>query len=150
MTEFDPETGKLRPVWTIRFSPWTVFVGSLVGGAVAGGIIDIMLIPGEAGPDVVSSRTVGQAAVLVLGISVLVFLLLGPALGWGLGFALRNVQNQGIHVLAFAALGLFVGFSVGEYLGQLGGVNGLGAQVAPAVGVGAAIGRWSISKHTKI
>ncbi|MCJ7826700.1 MAG: hypothetical protein MUP36_00440 [Demequinaceae bacterium] len=150
MTEYDPKTGKLRPIWSVRFSPWMVFVGSFIGGAVAGGIIDLMLIPGENTPDAISSRTIGQAAILVLGMSILIFLLLGPALGWGLGFALRNVQNQSLHVLAFAALGLFVGFSVGEYLGRLGEVVGLGAQIAPAVGVGAAIGRWSISRYAKI
>ncbi|MBN2176317.1 MAG: hypothetical protein JW722_01510 [Demequinaceae bacterium] len=150
MSEYDPKTGRLRPTWSIRFSPWTVLLGSFIGGAVTGGIIDLTLIPGENAPEAVTSRTIAQAAILVLGMAILLFLLLGPILGWGLGFALRNVPNQSMHVLAFAGLGLFVGFSVGEYLGRLGGVAGLGSVVAPAVGIGAAIGRWSISRFAKI
>jgi len=46
-------------------------------------------------------------------------------------------------VLAFAALGLFVGF-------MLGNVIGLGSVLAPAAGIGAAAGRWAISRQAKI
>jgi hypothetical protein len=150
MSEYDPETGELRPVWTIRFTPWTVLFGSLIGGAVTGAVMDLTLIPGDSAPEAISDMSVARAAILVLGASVLLFLFLGPALGWGLGFALRNVQNQSLHVLAFAGLGLFVGYSVGEYLGRLGEVAGLGSVIAPAVGIGAAVGRWSISRFAKI
>ena len=150
MTEYDPKTGKLRPTWSISFSPWTVFVGSLIGGAVTGGIVAINILMSDSVPEGVTSQTVGQAAVQVLGIAILIFLLLGPVLGWGLGFALRNTLNQGLHVLAFAGLGLFVGYSVGEFLGRLAGEPGLGAVVAPAFGVGAAAGRALISRFAKI
>ncbi len=150
MSEYDSKSGKMRPVWTIRFSPWMTLLGSLVGGTVAGFVLDFTLITGVGFDELAPAASVAKGAILVLGACVLVFLFLGPALGWGLGFALRSTTNQNIHVLAFAALGAFVGYSLGEYIGRLDGVSGLGVIAAPAVGIGAAIGRWVISSHSKI
>jgi ABC-type Co2+ transport system permease subunit len=113
-------------------------------------MLDFTLITGQNFDELAPAASVAKGAILVLGASVLLFLVLGPVLGWGLGFILRNTTNHNIHVLAFAALGAFVGFSVGEYIGRLDGVAGLGMIAAPAVGIGAAIGRWAISDHAKI
>lgn len=149
MAHYDPATGKLRPTWKVSFSPWIVFVGSFIGGAVTGGVVVLNMLAGNPVTDDDSSTTVGQASILILGIAIAVFLILGPVLAWGLGFALRNVENNGLHILAFAALGLVVGYSIGEFLGRLTGVAGVGSVVAPAAGIGAAAGRWAISKYAQ-
>lgn len=149
MAQYDPKTGRLRPTWTVRFSPWAVFVGCLVGGTVTGLLIGIsfFLVPVE--PPLATDELL-RSAIFALGASIGVFLLLGPTLAWGLGFALRENTNHGVHVLAFAGLGLVVGYMVGEILGSLAGFSGFGAGVAPFVGIGAALGRWSISRYAKI
>jgi hypothetical protein len=46
-------------------------------------------------------------------------------------------------VMAFAVLGLIVGYFIGNLVG-------LGTVVAPAAGIGAAAGRWLISGQAKI
>jgi hypothetical protein len=89
------------------------------------------------------TRSIAQGGVLILGLSLGVFLVIGPTLAWGLGFALRTYTNQTIHILAFASLGLIVGF-------MLGNLVGIGGLVAPAAGIGAAVGRWAIQGQTKI
>jgi hypothetical protein len=149
MTKRDSARDRYQLEWKVSFSPWMTFVGSFIGGSVAGGVLAGNILLGDPVGEDLSSQTIGQAAVLVLGTAIAVFLLLGPVLGWGLGFALRNVENNGMHILAFAALGLVVGFSVGEFLGRLVDVVGLGVSVAPAAGIGAAVGRWAISRFAK-
>lgn len=142
MAEWDEKSGKLRPTWTVRFSPWWVFVGSAIAGVVTAAVLllNILTNPDALNPN---SQEVAQGAVLLLGIVVAVFLLLGPTLAYGVGFALRNVTNQWIHVVAFAFLGLIVGFMLGGYIGDP-------AMIAPAAGIGAGVGRWAISGQTKI
>lgn len=149
MSEYDHSTGKLRPLWTVRFSPWITLLGALFGGCVAGGVLDFVIITGSGSGNLNSGREVAEGAIQILGASIVVFAVLGPLLGWGLAFALRNVANQGLHVLAFAALGLFVGFEIGNIIGARAGIVGLGAAVAPACGIGAAVGRWAISRFAR-
>lgn len=150
MTEYDAATGKLRPVWAIRFSPWVVLAACLVGGTVSGVVLAFTLITGPGFDELAPAASVAKGALLVLGSCVILFLLVGPALGWGLAFSMRQVKNHNVHILACAALGLFVGLSVGEYIGALQGISGLGGVAAPAVGIGAAVGRWAISNHAQI
>ncbi|PKQ27198.1 MAG: hypothetical protein CVT64_01790 [Actinobacteria bacterium HGW-Actinobacteria-4] len=142
MAEWDDKTGKLRPTWTVRFSPWWVFIGSGIAGVVTTAVLLLTIL---ANPEALNadSREVAQGAVLLLGVVVFVFLLIGPMLAYGVGFALRNVTSHGIHVVAFAFLGLIVGFMLGGFIGDP-------SAVAPAVGIGAAVGRWAISGQAKI
>ncbi|MGC4175303.1 hypothetical protein [Demequina sp.] len=143
MAQWDPETGKVRPVWTIRFSAWWIFVGCAIAAVVTTIVLLLTLVTGSADDQLNDSGSVFQGAIFLLGIVFAVFVLVGPALAWGLGFMLRNNENQGMHVLAFALLGAVVGFLIGNFVG-------LGTVVAPAAGIGAAVGRWAISSQAKI
>src|SRR5690606_42029588 len=98
-------------------------------------------LQGVTGPGVEelnSLSSVVQGVVLLFGAIFFVFLLVGPGLAWGLGFMLRNVTNQWLHVLAFAVLGLLVG-------ALLGPVLGIGGLLAPAAGTGTGPARWFTS-----
>ncbi|MCR6712145.1 MAG: hypothetical protein NVV57_05365 [Demequina sp.] len=142
MAQWDPETGKVRPTWTVRFSAWSIFLGCTIGAVVTSVVLFLTFITG--GSDRLNdSGSVIRGGIFLLGIVFGVFLLIGPVLAWGLGFILRSNTNQGQHVLAFAVLGLLVGF-------MLGNLVGLGSVVAPAAGIGAAAGRWAISSQAKI
>jgi hypothetical protein len=142
MAQWDPETGKVRPTWTVRFSAWSIFLGCAIGAVVTSVILFLTFITGGA-DRLNDTGSVARGGIFLLGIVFGVFLLIGPVLAWGLGYILRNNTNQGQHVLAFAVLGLFVGF-------MLGNLVGLGTVVAPAAGIGAAAGRWAISSQAKI
>lgn len=150
MSEYDPKTGKLRPTWLVRFTPWQAMLGSLVAGAVCGIVLVITFVTGPDFGELAGPASVAQGSAIVVGASVAVFALLGPTLAWGLGFSLRNVQNQYLHVLAFAALGAFVGFSLGNAASVWLGFGGLGSVLAPAAGIGAAVGRWVLSPYSRV
>ena len=140
MAEWDPQSGKVRPTWTVRFSPWWVFVGSAVGGVVCALVLFITFVAGGGTANLNTGANVVLGGVMLLGLCFLAFILLGPMLAYGLGFMLRSNTNQGQHVAAFALMGLVVGF-------MLGNLIGLGSVIAPAAGIGAAAGRWIISSQ---
>ena len=143
MAEWDPKTGKVRPTWTVRFTPWWVFVGCAIAGVVCAAVLFVTVVAGGDTDQLNDAGSLFKGGIFLLGLAFAIFILVGPALAWGLGFMLRNVANQGIHVVAFAVLGLFVGF-------MLGNLVGLGSVVAPAAGIGAAVGRWAISGQARI
>jgi hypothetical protein len=143
MAQWDPETGKVRPTWTVRFSAWSIFLGCAIGAVVTSVVLFLTLITGPGLNELNDIGSVAKGGIFLLGLIFGVFLLVGPVLAWGLGFVLRNNTNQGMHVAAFAVLGLVVGFSLGNLVG-------LGSIVAPAAGIGAAAGRWLISGQAKI
>lgn len=143
MAQWDEETGKLKPTWTVRFSPWWVFLGCAIAGVVCALVLFLTLVTGPGLGELNDAGSVAQGGVLLLGISFVIFILVGPTLAYGVGFALRNNPNHNVHIVAFAVLGVIVGF-------MLGGLVDLGTVVAPAAGIGAGVGRWAISKHAKI
>jgi len=143
MAQWDPETGKVRPTWTVRFSAWAIFLGCAIAAVVTTVVLFLTLVTGPGLDKLNDTGSVAKGGIFLLGLVFGVFLLIGPALAWGLGFILRNNTNQGFHVLAFAVLGLFVGFMIGNLIG-------LGTVIAPAAGIGAAAGRWAISGQAKI
>jgi len=143
MAQWDPETGKVRPTWTIRFSAWWIFVGCTVGAVVTALVLFLTLVTGPGLDQLNDAGSVAKGGIFLLGLIFGVFLLVGPVLAWGLGFMLRTNANQGTHVIAFAVLGLVVGFLIGNLVG-------LGSVVAPAAGIGAGVGRWIISSQAKI
>lgn len=143
MAQWDPESGKVRPTWTVRFTPWWVFVGCSIGGVVCALILFLTFVTGGDPAELNTGANVVLGGVMLVGICFGAFILLGPVLAYGLGFLLRSNTNQGQHVAAFALLGLVVGF-------MLGNLIGLGSVIAPAAGIGAAAGRWLISSQAKI
>jgi carbon starvation protein CstA len=143
MAQWDEKSGKIKPTWTVRFSPWWIMVGCAIAGVVCAAVLFVTLVTGPGLDQLNDPQLVAQGGVLLLGISFVVFLVLGPTLAWGVGFALRNNTNQSVHVIAFAVLGLIVGFMLGNFIG-------LGSVVAPAAGIGAGVGRWAISRHAKL
>lgn len=143
MAEWDDKTGKVRPTWTVRFSPWWIFVGCGIAGVVCAAVLFFTVLTGPGLGQLNDANSVVRGGLLLVGMSFGIFILLGPTLAWGLGFMLRNNTNQGMHIAAFALLGLFVGFMIGN-------LAGIGSLIAPAAGIGAAAGRWAISGQTKI
>jgi hypothetical protein len=143
MAQWDPETGKVRPTWTVRFSAWSIFIGCAIGAVVTSAVLFLTLVTGPDRDELNDPGSVARGGIFLLGLIFGIFLIVGPLLAYGLGFLLRSNTNQGVHVLAFAALGLFVGFMFGNLVG-------LGSVVAPAAGIGAAVGRWAISSQAKI
>lgn len=142
MAQWDPETGKVHPTWSVRFGAWSIFLGCAIGGVVCAVVLFLTFVTGG-GQELNDSASVTMGGVMLVGICFAAFVLLGPVLAWGLGFVMRNNTNHGQHVAAFAILGLVVGF-------MLGNLIGLGAVIAPAAGIGAGIGRWAISGQAKI
>jgi len=143
MAEWDPKSGKVRPTWTVRFGAGSILLGCAIAAVTTAGVLFFTLVTGPGLDQLADAGSVARGGIFLFGLILVIFLLVGPVLAWGLGFTLRNITNQGIHVLAFAALGLFVGFTIGNFVG-------LGSIVAPAAGIGAAVGRWAISGQAKI
>jgi len=144
MVDYDEKSGKIRPTWTVRFTPGMTLLGCAIAGAVTGALLTLplLLAPGTIAVGD-STMSTGQLALMALGVTFGVFLILGPTLAWGLGFMLRHNTNQWVHVMAFGVLGLVVGFMLGNFIG-------IGANIAPAAGIGAAVGRWGIRNATRI
>ena len=143
MAQWDAEKGRIRPTWTVRFTPWMTFLGSALAGIITAVVFFLTLITGPGLDALNEPQLVFKGAVLLFGLIFLVFVILGPTLAWGLGFALRSITNQSIHVIAFAILGLIVG-------SMLGGFIGMGGALAPAAGIGAGLARWIMSPFAKI
>lgn len=142
MAQWDPETGKVRPQWEVSFSPWWVFVGCALAGVICAVIVFFTVLGGSGGELPPGGRLV-ESGIALLGLIVAVFILVGPLLAWGLGFLLRSNTNDSVHILAFAVLGLAVGF-------MLGNLVGAGPIIAPAAGVGAGAARWAISGRSRL
>ena len=141
MARWDPESGKVRATWMIRFSPWWILVGCAIAGLVCALVLFITLVTGPGFEALNDSASVVRGGILLVGITVAIFVVIGPTLAWGVGFVLRNNPNHNIHIIAFAATGMMFGLLLGGF------VEGLGSVLAPAAGVGAAAGRWAISKQ---
>ena len=143
MAEWDPKTGKVRPTWTVRFSAWAIFLGCTIAAVVTSVVLFLTFVTGPGLDALNDVGSVAKGFIFLLGLVFVIFLLVGPVLAWGLGYTLRNNTNHGTHIAAFGILGLVVGF-------MLGNLIGLGAVIAPAAGIGAAVGRWAISGQAKI
>ncbi|WP_084106344.1 hypothetical protein [Demequina sp. NBRC 110056] len=142
MAQWDPETGKVRPRWEVSFSPWWVFAGSALAGIICAVLVFFTVLLGSDDPNP-TEGTLVSSGIALLGLIVGVFIIVGPALAWGLGFLLRGNANTNVHILAFAGLGLAVGF-------MLGNLVGAGPVIAPAAGVGAGVARWLINSQARI
>ena len=143
MAEWDSEKGKVRPTWTVRFTPWMTILGSGVAGVLTALILFLQFVTGPGLDELNAPNLVIQGALLLFGSIFIIFLILGPTLAWGLGFLLRNVTNQFIHVIAFMVLGAIVGYFLGGWLG-------IGQLLAPAAGIGCGVARWFMSPFAKI
>lgn len=143
MADWDAEKGRLRPVWTVRFSPWMTFWGCSLAGVLTAVVFTLSLLTGPGFDALNDPGSVLSGVILIFGLLFITFLVIGPTLAWGLGFALRTQTNQHIHVLAFAVLGLVVGTMLGGFFG----VSGI---LGPAAGVGTGLARWIMSPYAKI
>jgi hypothetical protein len=118
-------------------------VGSAVAGVLTALVLFLQVVTGPGLDELNSASAAFQGVLLLFGALFLIFVVLGPTLAWGVGFALRNITNQSLHVLAFAALGLVVGALLGPLLG-------IGGLLAPAAGIGTGLARWFMSPFAKI
>lgn len=143
MAEWDSDKRQLRPTWKVKFTPWMTILGSGMAGVLTAIVLFLQVITGPGFDELNEAGLVFQGALLLFGAIFLIFLVVGPTLAWGLGFTLRNITNQSLHVLAFAVLGLVVGSLIGPLLG-------LGSLLAPAAGIGTGLARWFMSPFAKI
>lgn len=150
MAHFDPKTGKITPTWTVRFTAWQTLLGSAIAGVVCAIVLAFEFVTGPGIAGLGETNSVLQGLVLLVGGSLILFLILGPSLAWGLGFGLRNIKNQNWHVIAFGVLGILVGGAIGGALAPWVGVVDFGSVLAPAAGIGAAVGRWVLSPYARI
>lgn len=119
------------------------FWGCALAGVITSAVFLLSLLTGPGLDALNDPGAVAQGTILVFGVLFLFFIAVGPTLAWGLGFALRTQTNQYIHVLAFAVLGLFLGF-------MLGGLVGVAGVLGPAAGVGVGLARWIMNPHAKL
>jgi len=143
MAQWDPDKGRLRPTWTVRFTPWATILGCGLAGVLTSVVLVLQLLTGP-GLDALNAPELAlQGALTLFGAILVISLVVGPTLAWGLGFALRTQTNQFIHVIAFAILGLVLG-------ALFGGFVGIGSLLAPAAGIGCGLARWFLTPFAKI
>ena len=141
-------TRRPREEWAVAFGVGGVFAGCLVAGVVfmAASFAILSLAPlEEVGGDRLPGTT-GRLALLIGGFAAIGFLLVGPTVSFVVGWLLRRVRDQSLHVLAFALAGALVGAVVGAVAGGPEVANVLAAMV----GASAAIGRLAVSPFARV
>lgn len=87
-------------------------------------------------------------AVMVLMYSYEIALVFAAPLAWVLGYLLRTVQNQWIHIGVFFAAPTLVFWVLGSLLGLGWTIESLGFRAT--VGAAAAFGRWAVRKQVEL
>ncbi|KGM13855.1 hypothetical protein [Cellulomonas bogoriensis] len=148
MDESTTEPKPPRREWAVTFSTLTIMAGCLIAAAVLTALVYVALagVPEEellaAGITVPGARV----AFTVGGAAFAAFLLLGPAIGFVLTWLLREVRNQSVHVLVFAAAGAALGVVTAFVLG----VPEIAFMTAGLVGASSAAGRAAISPFARV
>ncbi|MBX9245141.1 hypothetical protein ICW40_10020 [Actinotalea ferrariae] len=144
----DPRITRPREPWAVSFGLLAVVAGCLVAALVFMALVWTVL---SAAPDAELAAagidaTPGRLAFLMGGFAAIGFLVVGPTLAFAVGWLLRRVRNQSLHVLAFAALGAVVGAAGGFVIGGPQFANVLGAMV----GVSVAAGRAALAPFARV
>lgn len=137
----DPNVTSPREPWKVSFGVATVFLGCLLTGALFTVLVGLwmwIVVPSEVLESTDPPLSVVELS-LFLGVTATVLLMaVGPLLALLIGWSLRNVENHGLHVVAFAAVGALLGGAVGGLLGPdmmliLGPTLGAAAGTARAI-----------------
>lgn len=134
--------------WAVSFGLLGVLAGCLVTALVLMALVYTVLSAAPAGELEAAGveAAPGRLAVLIGGFAAIAILVVGPTLAFGVGWLLRRVRAQSLHVIAFAALGAVVGAVGGFVLGGPTFANLLGGML----GVAAAAGRAALVPFARV
>jgi len=93
-----------------------------------------------------SEQSAARIALSTGGIALVVTLVVGPTLAFGVSYLLRRQLQVSRHLLAFGALGLLIGFGLGLALGG----PSFAITLAPLFGVSAAVARWAVQPWARV
>jgi hypothetical protein len=137
-----------REPWKVSFSLGQVFAGCVLTGAIFMALIFLWLsfvVPAEVIESFDPPTTAARLALSFGGVGGVLFLVVGPSVAFGVGWLLRRVENQSLHVLAFAGAGAVVGFVIGLPLGA-----DLAGALGPTIGASAALSRMIMSRWANV
>lgn len=144
----DPRITRPREPWAVSFGVLGVLAGCLVTALVFMALVWGVLSAAPQGDldaaGIEASPT--RLALLIGGFAAIVVLVVGPTLAFALGWLLRRVRTQAVHVIAFAALGAVLGAVGGFVVGGPQFANVLGAML----GVSAAAGRAALAPFARV
>ena len=137
-----------RREWAVSFGVMAVFAGCVVTATVFTALIFVALLAASA--EELSAAGIesspGRLALLVGGFAALAILVVGPSVAFGVGWLLRSVRNQSLHVVAFALAGAVVGGLVGYW----GGGPVMANVLAAMLGASAGIGRLALAPFARV
>lgn len=137
-----------RVPWKVSFGVGQVFAGCVLAGAVFMALIFLWLsfvVPADVLASFDPPTTAARLTLYFGGVGGVLFLVVGPTVAFGVGWLLRRVENQSLHVLAFAGAGAVLGFVVGLPLGA-----DLASALGPTIGASAALSRMIMSRWARI
>jgi len=130
------------------FSASAIFLGCVATALVF--MLLVFLLVGtdpNAGLDLLGSEeSAARIALTTGGAGLLVTLVVGPTLAFGVSYLLRREDQVSRHLIAFGALGLLIGFVMGFVMGG----PALAMTMAPMYGVSAAAGRMAIQPLARV
>lgn len=137
----DPDVTEPRKEWAVTFGVGAVFAGCLVAAVVFMVLTFALLLtaPDGALPVDVPSGSTFRVALLIGGLVAIVLLVVGPSAAYAVGWMMRSVRNQSLHVIAFAVAGVVVGAVFGLRIGGPAAANLLAAMLGASAATGRAV-----------
>lgn len=144
----DPKITRPKEPWAVSFGVMGIVAGCVVTALVFMVLVFTVLTAAPDGELEAAGidATPARLALLIGGFAAIAILVVGPTLALGVGWLLRKVRSQSLHVLAFAALGVVVGALGGFVVGGPQFANILAAML----GASAAAGRAALSPFARV
>ena len=137
-----------RTPWKVSFGIGQVFAGCVLAGVIFTALIFLWLsfvVPDDVITSFDPPTTVARLTLYFGAVGGVLFLVVGPEVALVLGWLLRRVENQSLHVLAFAGAGAVLGFVVGLPFGA-----DLSSALGPTFGASAALSRMIMSRWARV
>jgi len=130
------------------FSATAIFLGCVATAFVFMALVFFLVATDpSAGLDLLGSEeSAARIALSTGGLALVVTLVVGPTLAFGVSYLLRREQQVSRHLIAFGAVGLLIGFGLGLAMGG----PALAMTMAPMYGVSAAAGRVAIQPLARV
>lgn len=142
----DPAVVRPHRPWAVSFGVGQVFAGCILAGGVFTALIFLwlaLLVPDDVFASFDPPVTVAEMTLYLGGLGGVLLLVVGPTLAFVVGWLLRRVANQSVHVIAFAVAGALVGIMVGSFFGP-DLASALGATMGASAGLSRMImSRWA-------